>query len=131
MNLQLMKSMKAFFFFTVFFASIKSIDAQIAPPGYEREVKAMEERKRTNILDRDSVMVIDTVILFDPSTYEETMKIVNTNMSWRDYMTHILGINQPDNLLNGAPYPLTDPRTYEQVIIQWNSGTSKLDTIRQ
>lgn len=126
-----MKSMKAFFCFAVLFASATSMYAQIAPPGYEREVQAMEERKRTNILDRDSVMLIDTVVLFDPSTYEETMKIVSSKQSWRDYMMHRLGITQPDHLLNGAPYPLTDPQTYEQLIIQWNSGTGKLDTIRQ
>jgi hypothetical protein len=104
--------------------------AQIRPPGFEREVQAMEERKRTNILDKDSVTVVDTITLFDPSSYEETMRIVNSNMSWRDYMMLRLGINQPDALLNGAPLTLTDPKTYETLIVQWNSGAAKLDTIR-
>ena len=131
MNHQFMNLLKAFFFLWLLVASVTGIDAQIAPPGYEREVQAMEERNRTNILDRDSVMLIDTIVLFDPSTYEETIKVVSSKLSWRDYMMHHLGITSPDNLLNGAPYPLTDPRTYEQLIIQWNAGTGKIDTIRQ
>lgn len=105
--------------------------AQIKPPGFEREVQAMEERKRTNVLDKDSVIVVDTITLFDPTNYEETMRIVNSNMSWRDYMMLRLQINQPDILLNGAPLKLTDPKTYETMIVQWNAGISKLDTIRQ
>ena len=105
--------------------------AQIPPPGYEREIQQMEERKRTNVLDKDSVTVLDTVTIFDNETYEETTRIISSNLSWRDYMMYRLGINQPDILLNGAPHTLMDPRTYEKLTVQWNLSDTKLDTIRR
>jgi hypothetical protein len=105
--------------------------AQIRPPGYEREVQAMEERRRTNVLDIDSVMVADTVTLFDNETYEESVRVINSNLSWRDYLMFRLGINQPDVLLNGAPLTITDPRTYDQLTLQWDASNTKLDTIRR
>ena len=49
------------------------------PPGYERAVKIQEEQKKMSPLDRDSIMIIDTVIVFDPATYEESATITNTN----------------------------------------------------
>jgi hypothetical protein len=104
--------------------------AQIKPPGYDREVTAMEERKRSSILDRDSVTVVDTTVLFDPDTYEQTIRIVKSRISWRDYCMFRLGINQPEALLNGAPLQLIDPRTFEKLIVQWNASATKLDTIR-
>lgn len=108
------------------------IQAQgITPPGYEREVKAMEERMRTSILDTDSVTVVDTIVLFDPETFKDTTQYVESTLSWRDYMMYRLGINQPDALLNGAPHTLMDPRRYEDLIVRWNEGATKLDTIRQ
>lgn len=106
-------------------------EAQIRPPGYEREVAEMEQRRYTNVLDRDSLTVIDTIVLYDPDTYAETMRIVKSRISWREYCTGRLGINQPEQLLNGAPMTLTDPRTFEKVVVQWNASTSKLDTIRR
>lgn len=121
----------AFFYFGLFTLTSGSLNAQIRPPGYEREVQAMEERKRTSILDQDSVMVVDTVTLFDPATYEETIKIVKSNLSWRDYMNLRLGINEPDILLNGAPLTVLDPNTYEKIVLQWNATATRLDTIRQ
>lgn len=106
-------------------------DGQIAPPGYDREVKSIQERQQTSVLDRDSVMLVDTITLFDPATYEETMRIVKSNMSLRDYLTVILGVNQPDQLLNGTPVEITDPRTFENLTIRWNSSAGKIDTVRQ
>jgi len=91
----------------------------------------MEERRRTSILDRDSLTVIDTIALYDPTTNEESIRIVSSNLSWRDYMMFRLGINRPDALLNGAPFTLMDPRTYENITVRWNANTTKLDTVRQ
>lgn len=103
--------------------------AQIRPPGYEREMQAMEERKRTSILDTDSVTVVDTVTLFDPTTYVETTQIIASNLSWRDYMTLRVGVNNPDQLLNGQPMVIDNLRTYEKMVVQWNAAETKLDTI--
>ena len=108
--------------------SVSSV-AQIRPPGYEREIEARQERMRTSILDQDSVMVVDTITLFDPETYRDTVMIVSSNLSWRDYMTLRLGIQEPDRLLNGAPYTLTDLRTYRQMVVRWNATETKIDTI--
>lgn len=115
----------------VYFILTYTAFAQIKPPGYEREVEAMEERRRTSILDRDSLTVIDTIALYDPTTNEESIRIVSSNLSWRDYMMFRLGINRPDALLNGVPFTLMDPRTYENMTVRWNGNTTKLDTVRQ
>jgi len=104
--------------------------AQLKPPGYEREVQALEERRRTSILDQDSLTVIDTIALFDPQTNKESVRIVSSTLSWRDYMMFRLGINKPDELLNGVPFTLMDPKTYEKITVRWNGNTTKLDTIR-
>jgi hypothetical protein len=112
------------------FALNSMTTAQIRPPGYEREVKAMEERSRTSVLEKDSVVVIDTISLFDPVTYQETMRIVSSDISWRDYCMFRLGINKPEDLLDGQPMTLMDPRTYESITVQWNAAATKLDTIR-
>jgi hypothetical protein len=101
----------------------------IRPPGYEREVQAMEERMRTSVLEQDSCIVIDTVLLFDPVSYEETMRIVSSSLSWKDYCNFRLGINKPDELLNGQPMTITDPATYGTITVQWNAVETKLDTI--
>ena len=129
--INVIQSMKPSIFFSVIFLlSVIDAFAQINPPGYEREMQAMEERKRTNVLDKDSLTVRDTVILFDPTTEIEEVKVIESTLSWRDYMMFRLGINQPDNLLNGAPLKLTDPKTYEPITVQWNATETKLDTIR-
>ncbi|MEO6130880.1 MAG: hypothetical protein ABIQ02_03455, partial [Saprospiraceae bacterium] len=53
-----------FFFINSYIAS-----AQMPPPGYEREKKLQEEQMKVSILDRDSITLIDTVVVFDPNTY--------------------------------------------------------------
>lgn len=116
-------------FFCVFAMSLQA--QGIKPPGYEREVQAMEERMRTSILDTDSVTVVDTVVLYDPETFKDTMRIVESTISWRDYCTYRLGINRPDELLNGQPFTIMDPRRYEDIVVRWNNAETKLDTIRQ
>jgi hypothetical protein len=104
-------------------------DAQIRPPGYEREVEERRERMKTSILDQDSVTVIDTITLFDPETFRDTMMIVTSNISWRDYMTLRLGIQNPDQLLNGIPFSVTDLQSYRQMVVRWNATETRIDTI--
>jgi hypothetical protein len=103
---------------------------QIRPPGYDREMKAMEERMRTSILDQDSVTMIDTVFLYDPVTSEETVRVVSSTVSWRDYLMFRLGVNQPDRILDGQPMTIRDPQTYEDLTIRWNATETKVDTLR-
>lgn len=89
----------------------------------------MEERMRTSVLDQDSLTLVDTITLFDPETSEESVKVVRSTISWRDYCNLRLGINDPDKLLNGEPMIITDPQTYEEMTVRWNAAETKLDTL--
>ncbi len=82
-----------------------------------------------SVLLRDSVVVRDTIVLYDPETYAETVRIVDSKMSWNDYCLNLLGISRPESLLNGIPRTIIDPRTLEDMIIRWNSEKMKIDTI--
>ena len=110
---------------------LSDLQAQIRPPGYEREIAAMEVRRQTSVLEKDSVTVRDTIVLFDPDTYRDTMKFVSSQISWKDYLMFRLGVNEPEKLLNGEPMTIMDPGTYEDITIRWNASATKLDTIRQ
>lgn len=102
--------------------------AQIPPPGYER-YKAMEaERSKITPLQRDSITVTDTIAVFDPTTYQETVNIVVTRYSILDYCKNFLGMPDPNILLDGKPHTITDPNTYEDLIIRYNER-GKIDTI--
>ncbi len=103
-------------------------DAQITPPGYEREMKMRASEPTLSQLDRDSIMVTDTVVIFDPTTYEETTTITNTNYSLRDYCKNFLGMQDPDILLDRKPHTIVDPRNYGDMIIRLNES-GKIDTI--
>lgn len=102
--------------------------SQMPPPGYERAVKIQEEKKKLSPLDRDSIMIIDTVIVFDPSTYEETTTITQTNYSLKYYCKEFLRMQDPDILLDHNPHTIVDPKTYEDLIIRL-SPSGKIDTI--
>lgn len=104
--------------------------AQIPPPGHEEYLKRIEEQKQVSVLDRDSVSVIDTTILYDPDTYEQSVLITTTVMSWRDYCQHILGLNDADRLLRGETLEIVNPDSYEKMKIRWNATESKIDTIK-
>lgn len=105
-----------------------SANAQIPPPGYER-YKAMEaERNKMSPLQRDSVTLVDTVRVFDPATYEETVTIVVSRYSQYDYCKNLLGLNDPNILLDGKPHTVTNPINYEDLIIRYNER-GKIDTI--
>jgi predicted oxidoreductase len=102
--------------------------SQIPPPGYER---AMAERKammQMAPLDRDSVTLVDTTEIFDPTTYESEIKIIVTTYSLRDYCREFLKINDPDMLLDHHPHTILDPNTFEDLIIRLNQA-GKIDTL--
>lgn len=96
--------------------------AQITPPGYEREVKMREAEKQLSKLDRDSMMVTDTVIVFNPETYEESIMVVNTNYSLRDFCKNVLGMSDPDILLDGQPHTIIDPKDYGDMVVRLSDG---------
>ena len=98
------------------------------PPGYERAVKLQKERESIPYLDRDSITVVDTAVIFDPTTYEEEIKIIATTYSLRDYCKQFLGMNNPDILMDHQPHTIVDPKTYEDMTIRLNQS-GKIDTI--
>ena len=102
--------------------------AQMPPPGYDRAVKIREEQKKLSPLDRDSIMVIDTAIIFDPETSKESITVTNTKYSLSYYCKEFLRMQNPDILLDGNQHTIVDPRTYEDMIIRYNSS-GKIDTI--
>lgn len=104
------------------------LSAQIPPPGFEREMQMRSAQKTVSSLDRDSVTLVDTIVVFDPQTYEETTMINVSKYSLRDYCKSLLGINDPDILMDHKEHTITDPKTYEDMIIRLNSA-GKIDTI--
>jgi len=102
--------------------------SQMPPPGYDRAVKIQKERDNIPYLDRDSITVIDTAVIFDPTTYEEEVKIISTTYSLRYYCQQFLGMNNPDILMDHKPHTIVDPKTYEDMIIRMNQS-GKIDTI--
>ncbi|HZV69156.1 MAG TPA: hypothetical protein VFG10_06410 [Saprospiraceae bacterium] len=111
--------LKLFCVFVLLFAIHYQSSAQMPPPGYERAKKVQDEQMKVSILDRDSLTMTDTVVVFDPSTYEEETKIVNTRFSLRDYCLKYLGING-DILLDRNPHTIIDPKTFEDITVQLN-----------
>lgn len=101
---------------------------QMPPPGYERAIKMRDAEKAVNQLDRDSLTVTDTIIVFDPTTYQETTTVTVTNYSLRDFCKNFLGMPNPDILLDGAQHTIIDPKTYEEMIIRLNPN-GVIDTI--
>lgn len=119
---------KVFSILLILFTFYYQSTAQMPPPGYERAKKIQEEQMKVSILDRDSVTLIDTVEVFDPTTYESETKIVSTRFSLRDYCLKFLGIGNADILLDRNPHTVVDPKTYEDITVRLNAS-GKLDTI--
>jgi hypothetical protein len=91
-------------------------------------MRRLEEGKKISPLERDSLTLVDTSMVFDPETYESEVIITRTRYSIKDYCKSFLGINDPDILLDRNPHTIIDPRTYEDLIIRLNSS-GKIDTI--
>lgn len=103
--------------------------SQIAPPGHEEHLRAVEQMRNISVLDRDSVTTRDTVVIFDPGTYEQRTEITVNTWSIRDYCQHVLGVNDPDRLLEGDVIEITDPVTYDKLKVRWNATAGKIDTL--
>ena len=104
----------------VLLACVLQSYSQMPPPGYERAIKEKQERDKMSILDRDSLTMIDTILIFDPDTYAEEVKVVEHTISIRDYCTTILGMGNPDILLDRQPHTFIDPKTYEDITVRLN-----------
>ena len=110
------------------FLPMTSTYGQMPPPGYERAKQIEAERMSMSSLDRDSITMIDTIVVFDPDTYESETRIVEHRISIRDYCTTLLGIGDPDILKDHQPHTIIDPRTYDEIPIRLRPE-GKIDTI--
>jgi hypothetical protein len=106
-----------------------SAKGQMPPPGFDYYKKKYEERMKVSPLDRDSITVIDTVEIFDPSTYESQTSIIAARLSLREYCLQNLRMANAEILLDGNPHVITDPRNYNDLTIRLNPA-GKIDTIR-
>ena len=113
----------------IFVGLVATLSAQITPPGYERELEMLKNQRKESRLELDSVVVVETVKVYDPETDKEETNVVETKMSVGYYCREWLGIMNPDVLLDGKPRTITDPNTYEQMKIRWNAQAVKIDTI--
>jgi hypothetical protein len=104
--------------------------AQIQGPGAKRDYDRIQELERGSILQKDTVVILDTIMLYDPETYVETMKIVRSKYSVYDYSKQVLGISNPNDLLDGGEMTIANPETYEPMKIRWNASAGKIDTIQ-
>lgn len=107
---------------------LDTVSGQIPGPGAERERALMQQQMQRPIIDRDSVTIRDTSIVFDPVTYEQTVTIFVNRWSLRDYCRIKLGMNNPEILLDQKPHVIVDPRTYEEMTIRLRPE-GKIDTI--
>lgn len=121
---------RLFFTLCIALCSTSVAQGQITPPGHERDLQTIKDLKANSVLDQDTVVMRDTVVLFDPDTYVETMRVIESKLSIRDYCTVILGYDTPNDLLKGEVITITNPVTYEPLKIKWNAQLSKIDTIQ-
>lgn len=101
---------------------ITTASAQMPPPGYERAKKMELEKAKMSPMERDSIALTDTIVIFDPNTYEQEVNVVTRNMSLKDYCMQYLGMSNPDILLDGQPHVIIDPDTYEEIRVRLTSN---------
>ena len=99
-------------------------------PGAERDMEKIRDMQRGSVLRKDSVMIIDRISVVDPETGAEKTQVIINAYSVYDYCRLLLGINDPDQLLNGQPMTITDPANYQEMTVRWNASESKIDTIK-
>jgi len=104
--------------------------AQMDGPGAKRDFDRIQELKRGSVLQQDTVVMRDTIMLYDPETFVETMQIVVSKYSVFDYCKDILGISNPNDLLDGQEMTIANPETYDPLTVRWNASTGKIDTIQ-
>lgn len=107
-----------FLFLMVMLMCTADVSGQMNPPGYERAVKMEMEKRNTPRLDRDSLTVVDTAIIYDPETYRDSMIVVSTTYSIRDYVRNFYALSDADILLDGQPHVIIDPNTFEEIMIR-------------
>ena len=112
------------------FAFFVEATAQLPGPGAKRDFERIKELERGTVLQRDTVVMRDTIMLYDPETYVETMTIVTSKYSVFDYCKQILGISNPNDLIDGREMTITNPETYEPMKVRWNAEAGKIDTIQ-
>ena len=107
-----------------------ALNAQMPGPGAKSQKERYKQFEvKGGALAQDSVVQMDTVIVFDPESYEESMTVTRNVLSLYDYCQQVLGISDPDILLDGKVHEITNPVTYEKMGIQWNQSTGKIDTV--
>ncbi len=104
--------------------------AQMDGPGAKRDFDRIQELKRGSVLQQDTVVMRDTIMLYDPETFVETMQIVVSKYSVFDYCKDILGISNPNDLLDGQEMTIANPETYDPLTVRWNASAGKIDTIQ-
>ncbi len=109
---------KLLLIFALMMVYVANSSAQMPPPGYERAKKMQEEREKMSPMERDSMVMIDTVMIFDPNTYEQEVRIMSNKMSLKDYCIRYLGMGNPDILLDRQPHIIIDPETYEEITVR-------------
>ena len=87
-------------------------------PFLFQSIKIQEERNKLSRLDRDSIAIVDTIVIFDPNTLKEDVQIIDFRVSIRDYCIRYLGMSNPDILLDGNPHVIIDPETYEDITVR-------------
>lgn len=122
--------MRALLFSVCFAGFVQLAEAQMTPPGQERQKRLIERMQLGNALDRDSVTIMDTIVVYDPDTYSETFTVMQTTLSLRSYCREELGINDPDILLGGQVIEIDNPVTYEKMQIRYDPRAGKIDTIK-
>ncbi|MDQ3017138.1 MAG: hypothetical protein M3R25_10540 [Bacteroidota bacterium] len=96
--------------------------AQMPPPGYDRAKEMKAQQAKVLIIDRDSLTLIDTVVVYDPTNYEEEIKVIEHRISVRDFCVTVLGMSNPEILMDGQPHTIIDPRTYDDLIVRLKPG---------
>jgi len=105
--------------------------AQLTGPGAKRDAERIEELKRGSVLQQDTITMLDTIVVFDPQTFVETWTVVTSKYSVYDYCNQILGISNPNDLLDGREMKITNPDTYAPMVVRWNASVGKIDTIQK
>jgi len=104
--------------------------AQLPGPGAKRDMERIEAIKKGSVLRKDSVKLTDVISIVDPETGSTEEQVVVSTYSIYDYCRQLLGMNDPDILLKGMPVEITNPETYEPMVILWNPSEAKIDTVK-
>ena len=78
----------------------------------------------------ENIIVYDTVFIFDPSTYEESVIVKQFNLSPRAYIESELNVSPPELVLDGKVHKIKDQYHPRMLHLRWNHKQEKLDTIK-